>query len=142
MQCQSTHDHGNNLITIEGYGTMYIIAITKRLDNNTKGLEVLLCYDFVNGITNKEEDVLLEVEPNLFAIKTITLPKLEILLAHVTSLEFNIKDFIFDFSHMLGKILIDVILIRIKVQDLRIAKWTLSKEIQLRSFNLGTNQKP
>jgi hypothetical protein len=26
------------------------------------------------------------------------------LLAHVTSLEFNIKDFIFDFSHILGKI--------------------------------------
>jgi hypothetical protein len=66
--------------------------------------EMLLCYDYVNGITNKEDVMLLEVEPNLFAIRTITLPKLEILLAHVTSLEFNIKDFIFDFSHILGKI--------------------------------------
>jgi len=61
MQCQSTRDQENNLITIQGYGTMYIITITKHLDSNTKGLEVLLCYDFVNGITNKEEDVFLEV---------------------------------------------------------------------------------
>ncbi len=45
---------------------MYIIIITKHLDSNTKCLEVLLCYDFVNGIINKEEDVLLEVELNLF----------------------------------------------------------------------------
>ncbi len=79
MQCQSTRDQENNLITIQGYGTMYIITITKHLDSNTKGLEVLLCYDFVKGITNKEEDVFLEVVPNLFAIRTITLPKLEIL---------------------------------------------------------------
>jgi hypothetical protein len=142
MQCQSTHDQENNLITIERYGIMYIITITKHLDSNTEGLEVLLCYDFVNRITNKEEDVFLEVVLNLFAIRTITLPKLEILSACVTSLEFNIKDLIFDFSHMLSKILIDVIFIRIKVQDLRIAKWTLSKEVQVRSFNLGTNQKP
>jgi len=81
---------------------MCIITITKHLDK--KCLKVLLCYDFVNGLTNKEEDVLIEVEPDLFAIRTITLPKSEILLTHVTSLEFNIKDFIFDFSNMLGKI--------------------------------------
>jgi hypothetical protein len=49
----------------------------------------------------------MEVEPNLFVIGTITLPKLEILLAHVTSLEFNIKDFIFNFSHMLWNFSID-----------------------------------
>lgn len=101
---------------------MYVIAITKHWNSNTKCLEVFLYYDFVNGITNKEEDVFLEVESNLFAIKTITLPKLEIMRTHVTSFEFNIKDLIFDFSHMLGKILIDVILTRIEVQDLKIAK--------------------
>jgi hypothetical protein len=55
---------------------MYIIAITKHLNSNTKCLEVFLYYDFVNGITNKEEDVFLEVEPNLFAIKTIAFTKI------------------------------------------------------------------
>jgi hypothetical protein len=43
---------------------------------------------------------------------------------------------------MLGNILIDVILTRIKVQDLKFGKWTLLKKVQVRSFNLGTNQKP
>jgi hypothetical protein len=71
MQCQSIHEQGNNLITIERYGTVYIIIITKHLDSSTKCLEVLLCYDFVNGIINKEEDVLLEVELNLFCTTKI-----------------------------------------------------------------------
>jgi hypothetical protein len=31
-----THDWGNNLITIEGNGTMQTIIVTKHLDNNTK----------------------------------------------------------------------------------------------------------
>jgi hypothetical protein len=54
-----THDWGNNLISIEGNGTIRTIAVTKDLDNNTKHLEVLFCYDFVNKVTNKEEYVLL-----------------------------------------------------------------------------------
>ncbi len=53
--------------------------VTKHLDSNTKRLEVLLCYDFANEVTNEEEDVLLALESNLFAIDTITLPKLKVL---------------------------------------------------------------
>jgi hypothetical protein len=45
------------------------------LDNNIKHPKVLLCYDFVNIITDEEEDVLLVVEPDLFAIGTIILPE-------------------------------------------------------------------
>jgi hypothetical protein len=40
-----THDWGNNLITIEGNGTMQTINVTKHLDNNTKCPKVLSCYD-------------------------------------------------------------------------------------------------
>jgi hypothetical protein len=29
------------------------IAMTKHLDNNTKCFEVLLCYDLMEGVTNK-----------------------------------------------------------------------------------------
>jgi len=73
------HDCGNNLINIKSNGIVYTIAITKHLDSNTKCLEVLLCYDFINEITNEEKDVLLEAEPNLFMIGIIILPKLEVL---------------------------------------------------------------
>jgi hypothetical protein len=44
------------LITIEGDGTMHMIAITKHVDNNTKQLEVPLC--FVNEVIDDDEVVL------------------------------------------------------------------------------------
>jgi hypothetical protein len=74
-----THNWGNNLISIEGNGIVRTIVITKHLDNNTKCLKVLLCYDFVNRVTNEEENLLLAAKLDLFTIITITLPKLEVL---------------------------------------------------------------
>ncbi len=76
-----THDWGNNLITIEGNGTMRTIAITKHLDNNTKCPVVLLCYDMIEGVTDEEEKILFTTKPNLFTLGTITLlqPKKSVL---------------------------------------------------------------
>jgi len=68
-----TRDGGNNLITIEGNDTVQTIVITKHLDKNIKMTKVLHCYDFMNGITNKEEEVLLQTKLDLFTIDTITL---------------------------------------------------------------------
>jgi hypothetical protein len=48
------HDWGNNLVTIEGNGAIQMIPVIKYLDVNTKWPEVLLCYDFANGITDEE----------------------------------------------------------------------------------------
>jgi hypothetical protein len=53
-------------------------VITKHLDNITKLPKVLLYYNFVNGVIDEEEHVLLAVEPNLFTIDAIILPKPEI----------------------------------------------------------------
>jgi len=78
-RCQVTHDWGNNLISIEGNGIICTIVVIKHLDNNTKRLEILLYYDFVNGITDEEEDVLLVAKLDLFAIGTITLLEHEVL---------------------------------------------------------------
>jgi hypothetical protein len=83
-----THDWGNNLISIEGNGIICTIAVIKHLDNNTKCLAVLLCYDFVNIVTNEEEDLLV-VESNLFI--TITLPKPEILVVVAADAKININ---------------------------------------------------
>jgi hypothetical protein len=73
------HNWGNNFISIECNGIIYTVAITKHLDNNTKHQELLLCYDFVNGVINEKKDMLLVVELNLFVISTITLLELGIL---------------------------------------------------------------
>jgi hypothetical protein len=45
----------------------------KHLDNNTKHLEVLLCYDLTKKITNEGKQIFFTVELNLFIIGTITL---------------------------------------------------------------------
>ncbi len=66
------HDWGNNMVTIHGNGIIRTIAMIKHLRSYVKQLEVLWCYDFLNGITNEEEDVMFESEPKLFSIGTIS----------------------------------------------------------------------
>jgi hypothetical protein len=66
------HDWDNNMIIIRGNGIVRTIAITKHLGSCVKQLEVLLCYDFWNGITNEEEDVIFEFKPKLLSIGTIS----------------------------------------------------------------------
>ncbi len=61
------------------------------MDNNTKCLQILLCYDFVNNVTNEKEDVLLATELDLFTINTITLSKLEILATMVANAKIGIN---------------------------------------------------
>jgi len=70
-----THDWGNNLITIKSNGTMQTITITKHLDNNTKCLMVLLCYNLIERVIDKKEEIFFIAKPNLFTFGTITLPK-------------------------------------------------------------------
>jgi len=36
---------------------------------------VLLCYDYQNGITDEEKDIIFSTKPKLFSIGTISLPK-------------------------------------------------------------------
>jgi len=95
--------------------------VTKRLDSNTKHPKVLLYYDFVNGIIDEEEDMLLVAELDLFTISTIILPKLKILVVVVPNTKINInskidtKELIFYFPHTLRKISIDITPTQIKV---------------------------
>ncbi len=158
-----THDWGNNFITIKGNGTVHTIAVIKHLESNTKCLEVLLYYDFVNGVTNEEEYMLLVVKLDLFIINTITLLELEILATMIvdakistdveidtnpkigantkidTDMKINIDEAIFDFPHTLGEIMVDITLAQIKMQDMKMAKWNLLEEVQIRPLNLGTH---
>jgi hypothetical protein len=53
-------------------------VITKHLDNITKLPEVLLYYNFVSGVIDEKEHVLLAIEPSLFTIDAIIFPKSKI----------------------------------------------------------------
>jgi hypothetical protein len=106
------HNWGENMITIEGNGT---ILVTKHLDANTKQPEVLFYYDFANGITN-ELEILLQLELELFTIGMITLSKRGTLMLNVI-LEISLEEFKFDFPRTLKDILVDEVLAHFKVQN-------------------------
>jgi hypothetical protein len=100
-----------------------------------KCLEFLFCYNFVNEVTDEEEDVLLVAKPNLFTTSTITLPKPKIFTTMATNATTNmhakidIDEPIFDFSHTLNQISIDIMPIRMKVYDTKMGKWNIPKEV-------------
>jgi hypothetical protein len=110
-----------------------------------KCLEFLFCYNFVNEVTDEEEDVLLVAKPNLFTTSTITLPKPKIFTTMATNattnmhakigidakidMKIDIDEPIFDFSHTLNQISIDIMPIRMKVYDTKMGKWNIPKEV-------------
>ncbi len=70
------HDWGNNIVTIQGNGTIKTITIFKHLGGEVRRTEVLLCYNYQNGITDEEKDIIFATKPKLFLIGTISLPKI------------------------------------------------------------------
>jgi hypothetical protein len=156
------HDLGNNTITIQGADIVRTIPITKKFGTLTKHPEVLICYDFHSGIS--DEDLMFAIELGLFSIGTIVVPtsiwsnqpvKL------ITSTGLNLVEHVFKPS-ILSNIFIKSILVRpikidipfntffqpevrkmeidetptrIKVQNLRIAGWTITEEEQSTMIN-------
>jgi len=73
----------------------------------------------------------------LFTIGTITLHKLEILIAISTNLEFGNDDFTFDLLHTLNKISINLIPIKIKVHDSKLLGGHYWKKSKLKTLIWG-----
>jgi hypothetical protein len=69
------HDWGSNIITIQRNEIIRTIIVTKNLRDEVRRPKVLLCYDYHNGITNEEEDIIFATKPKLFSIGTINLPE-------------------------------------------------------------------
>ncbi len=62
------------MITIHGNCIIRTIIMIKHLGINLKRPKVLLCFDYQNGITNEEKEMMFTSEPELFSIDTINLP--------------------------------------------------------------------
>ncbi len=45
------------------------------MGNEVRRPELLLCYNYQNGITNEEKDIIFATKPKLFSIGTISLPE-------------------------------------------------------------------
>jgi hypothetical protein len=59
------------VITVQGNGTIKTISVSKKLGAKTKRPQILVCYDLLEGLTNEKEDMIFEIEPELFSIDTI-----------------------------------------------------------------------
>ncbi len=67
------HYWGNNIVTIQGNGTIRTIIVTKHLGGEVRRPEVLLCYNYQNGIINEEENIMFATKLELFSLGTINL---------------------------------------------------------------------
>jgi hypothetical protein len=61
-----THDWRNNVIIVQGNGTIIIISINKKLGVETKRPQIFVCYDLMEGLTNEEEDLIFEITKIIF----------------------------------------------------------------------------
>ncbi len=57
------HDWGSNIFTIQGNGIVRTIIVTKHLGGGVRKPEVLLCYDYQNGIIDEKEDIIFVIKP-------------------------------------------------------------------------------
>ncbi len=52
------HDRRNNIVAIQRNGTIKTIIVTKHLGGEVRRPKMLLCYDYQNGITYEEKDMI------------------------------------------------------------------------------------
>ena len=77
IDAKVNHDWGNNLVTIRGNGTVKTVSVSQRKGPRPKLPEVLVCYNFTEGLTDEEEARWLATEQDLMAIGTVTIPRLD-----------------------------------------------------------------
>jgi hypothetical protein len=57
-----TYDRGNNVIIVQGNGTIKTISVNRKLGMKTRKPLVLVCYDLLEGLTNEKEDLIFVIE--------------------------------------------------------------------------------
>ncbi len=85
------HDWGNNVIIVQSNGIIRIILINRKLGAKIKSHQVLVCYDLLEGLIDEEEDLIFEIELELFSIGTITISDETISLLSIGVLEVKIN---------------------------------------------------
>jgi hypothetical protein len=79
------------VITIQGNGVVRTISINKKLGVETRRPQALVCYDLMEGLTNEEEDLIFEIDLELFSIGTIIISDETISLLNVGVIEIKIN---------------------------------------------------
>ncbi len=75
------------MIIVQGNGIIRTILINKQLGAKTKRPQILVCYGLMQGLIDKEEDLIFEIKLELFSIGTITILDETISLPNVGIIE-------------------------------------------------------
>jgi hypothetical protein len=67
------HGWGKKVVTIQGNGILKTISVNRQLGPRPQLSEVLVCYNIVEGLSDKKEYQLPSIEADLFVIGTISL---------------------------------------------------------------------
>jgi len=88
------YDWANNVIIVQGNGTIKTILVNRKLRAKTRRPQILVYYDLKEGLIDEKEDLIFEIKPKLFSIGTIILLEKTISLLHVGVSEIiNIEEF-------------------------------------------------
>ena len=130
------HDWANDQVQIMGNGTVKTMKINRQLGYEAVTPHALVCYNFVEGITDDEETMLLAAEPTLQPVETIDWDVLSSQLLTSADDQTNTPDRLF--PHSPGTIPVDETPIREKVKTMDVAYWTHNEQDKLQLLNLGT----
>jgi hypothetical protein len=75
------------VIIVQGNGIIRTILVNKQLGEKTKRPQILVCYGLMQGLIDKEEDMIFEIKLELFSIGTITILDETISLPNVGIIE-------------------------------------------------------
>jgi hypothetical protein len=113
------------MVTIKGYDNVKTIYVSKYLNGNIKRPQMVITYNFLEGVTNEEEEISLTSKPNLFSIGIIML------------LDQKTKGPLIQFKHEPWIVVVDETLALEKVKTFQIVEWNLSQDIQIKKINMG-----
>jgi hypothetical protein len=113
-----THDWGNNVIIIQGNGTIRTISVNRKLGAKTRRPQIFVFYDLMEGLIDEEKDLIFEIELEMFSISTIALSKETVSLLNVGVLEIKRIEK-FDPKHRTSdQIVVEVVPSTVKSKDL------------------------
>ena len=123
-----------------GNGTVKTVKINRQLGYEAVTPNALVCFNFVEGITDDEETILLAADPTLQLVGTIDWDVLSSQLPTSADDQTNTLDQLF--PHSPSTIPVDKTPIREKVKTMDIAYWTHNEQDKLQLLNLGTTDDP
>jgi hypothetical protein len=87
-----THSWGNDVIIVQGNGTIRKILVNKKSRAKIKRPQVLVCYDLLKGLIYEKEDLIFEIEPKLLSIGIITISDEIVSLLNIRISEIRINE--------------------------------------------------